>query len=164
MFNQHTYSYNARRNAHGVESWVCSMRKSRKCLANVRVKDNSVQEVRGTHTHEPPKYHITEAGKYIKLHWIMKWLNHRDMNYTEAPLRVNGRKPKNGSGDLRGPHPFSFIVSAGNSHCSTYKILGFENEICLRTRDACCAWLMLVPNRSSRGWPPIVKLALCRFY
>lgn len=66
LINKYTYSYNNPYGG-GGERWMCSMRVSRKCGAYVRTKDDQIMDIRGTHTDEPPRYHITDSGEYIKV-------------------------------------------------------------------------------------------------
>lgn len=66
MLNKYTYSC-IRPYSDGGGRWRCSMRPSRNCIAYVKIKNGKIHEVCDIHTHEPPRYLVTDAGKYIKI-------------------------------------------------------------------------------------------------
>lgn len=74
MINQYTYCFH-RAYSGGGARWLCSMRLSRKCTAHVRTKNELIMHIQGLHTHEPPRYHVTETGEYVKV-WLLNFSFH----------------------------------------------------------------------------------------
>ncbi|KAL0831904.1 hypothetical protein ABMA28_001423 [Loxostege sticticalis] len=48
--------------------WLCSSYKASHCKAKIRYKEpNTVIPCYMEHNHSPPKYHVSQSGKYIKI-------------------------------------------------------------------------------------------------
>ncbi|KAL0831889.1 hypothetical protein ABMA28_001419 [Loxostege sticticalis] len=51
------------------KSWICSNRFSYKCEAKIKMEGlERVTESHLDHNHPPPKYYVTQEGKYVKIH------------------------------------------------------------------------------------------------
>lgn len=57
------YTFSERRRTY----WYCTKKKVG-CQVKVRTdKDLNLTQINGTHTHDPPKYHVTRDGRFVKL-------------------------------------------------------------------------------------------------
>lgn len=64
LYNNYTYSFKTSNRF--ASRWRCTLTSA--CNAFIWVaNDNTLLRISGTHTHEPPKYHMKSDGTYIKV-------------------------------------------------------------------------------------------------
>lgn len=64
----HTYSLTRANYANGDSRWACSLNGSTlKCSARIRMQNDGVLDVLGTHSHKPPNYQINQKGQYVRM-------------------------------------------------------------------------------------------------
>lgn len=48
--------------------WYCSSRSSKNCRAQAIISnDGTMKKIEDEHNHDPPKFHISSSGEYIRL-------------------------------------------------------------------------------------------------
>ncbi|KAL0831888.1 hypothetical protein ABMA28_001418 [Loxostege sticticalis] len=64
MINKYTFSRVNKESS----IWVCSRKRSHECKAKVKMEESgSITPYSLEHNHEPPSYHITSDGTYVKV-------------------------------------------------------------------------------------------------
>ncbi|OWR52986.1 hypothetical protein KGM_208250 [Danaus plexippus plexippus] len=62
MINGYTFS------EYSPMFWYCTRKKSRNCQAKARTDGvGNLRFLQENHTHEPPEYHVTASGHYVKI-------------------------------------------------------------------------------------------------